>query len=67
MKRSELKEMIREIINEKKNDFVATGEKVNIAIHNSSDEDANIKLYNDLVDFLKKIRVKKPKQIDITY
>ena len=67
MKRSELKEIIREIINEKKNDFVATGEKVNIAIHNSSDEDANIKLYNDLVDFLKKIRVKKPKKIDITY
>ena len=68
MKRLELKEMIREIINEKKNDFVATGEKVTIAIHNSTDEAANTRLYNDLVLFLQKRKKQKsPKRIDITY
>ena len=66
MKRSELKELIIEIINEKRNDFVATGEKVLISIHNQPDEDVNIKLYNNLVSFLKKQK-QKPKKIDITY
>lgn len=70
MKRSELKELIIEIINEKKNDFVATGEKVLISIHNQSDVDANERLYNDLVDFIKRLSgntITKPKKIDITY
>jgi hypothetical protein len=53
-------------LNEKKNDFVATGETVLISIHNSPDEDANIKLYNRLVSLLKKMK-NKPKKIDITY
>ncbi len=67
MNRTELKETIREIIiNEKKNDFVATGEKVVIAIHNRSDADANEKLYYSLISFLKKQK-QKPKEIDITF
>lgn len=69
MKRSELKEIIREeILNEKKNDFVATGEKVVIAIHNSTDADSNTRLYNDLVLFLHKRKKQiNPKRIDITF
>jgi hypothetical protein len=66
MKRSELRELIKEVLNEKKNDFVATGEKVLISIHNQPDEDVNIKLYNRLVSLLKKMK-NKPKKIDITY
>ena len=66
MKRSELKELIIEIINEKKNDFVAYGEQVLISIHNSSDDDVNMTLYNKLVSFVTKLK-RKPKKIDITY
>ena len=61
-----IKEEVQKVIQEKKNDFVATGEKVLISMHNAPDEDVNIKLYNTLVTVLKKQKVK-PKKIDITY
>ena len=65
MNRSELKKVIREIIiNEKKNDFVATAHGAILSIHNSSDEAANEKMYYELVKFIKKY---KPKKIDITF
>jgi hypothetical protein len=57
-------------LTEKKNDFVATGEKVLISIHNSPDVEMNERLYNDLVDFIKRLSgntITKPKKIDITF
>ena len=68
MEKNEWYKILKEnTLNEKRNDFVATGEKVLISIHNQPDEDVNMKLYNTLVDLIKRLNINKPKKIDITY
>jgi len=58
------KELSEDKLNEKKNDFVATLNKVIVSIHNSSDTDKNEKIYLALEKFTTKYQ---PKKIDITF